>query len=406
MKNSKISDNRLRVGIAALSSSLGRGGLDVYVRELVSALAEYAVEHNYFVFINVDSEEWQFRQWPKNICFVCDEVPHTSYYLRLFEWKLFRKKRILFQDLNQYVLTKKFQHQIGKYQIDFLHYPATIIWPLQLNVRCILTFFDMQHEYYPEFFTKKQLRSRSAIYRPSVEKAERIIVPSSYTYDTLIEKYEIPVEKISLLPVGISASLRRAPSEDIERVVSKYNLPQNYIFYPANPWLHKNHAVLMATLRIYREKYDTELQLVLTGRIKNTVSISKYMAVAAGADKQIFDLGFIPLEDMPALYSGASLMIFPSLFEGFGIPLLEAMACGCPIAAANATSIPEVVWDAARLFDPMQPVEIAEAIHDVLSNPDFAKDLIKRGLRRVKLFYWSKIIQNLERIYADVGKVN
>ena len=406
MKNSKISDNRLRVGIAALSSNLGRGGLDVYVRELVSALAEYAVEHNYFVFINVDSEEWQFRQWPKNICFVCDEVSHTSYYLRLFEWKLFRKKRILFQDLNQYVLTRKFQHKIGKYQIDILHYPTTLIWPLQLNVRCILTFFDMQHEYYPEFFTKEQLRNRSEIYRSSVEKAELVISPSLYTKNSLVEKFETPAEKIYLLPVGISDSFHRVAPEYIDRIQNKYNLPESYIFYPANPWLHKNHAALMAALRIYRDKYGTDLNLVLTGRIKNNVSISKYMAVAAGADKQVFDLGFVPSEDMPVLYSGASLMIFPSLFEGFGIPLLEAMACGCPIAAANATSIPEVVGDAARLFDPMQPVEIAEAIHDVLSNPDFAKDLIKRGLRRVKLFHWSKIIQNLERIYADVGKVN
>jgi glycosyltransferase involved in cell wall biosynthesis len=405
MENSKISDNRLRVGIAALGSRLGSGGgLDVYVRELVSALADYSVKHEYKVFITVDFKKWQFRQWPENICFVTDEISPINYYIRLIEWKLIRKYRNLFRDLNQFILTRNIQNQIRKNQIDIMHYPATLIWHLQINARCILTFFDMQHEYYPEFFTKEQLRDRSAIYRPSVEKAERIIVPSQFTRDTLIEKYEIPEKKISLLPVGISESLHRAPSEDIERVVGKYNLPKNYIFYPANPWLHKNHACLMAALRIYHEKYDTELQLVLTGRIKNNVSISKYMAVAAGADKQVFDLGFIPSEDMPALYSGASLMIFPSLFEGFGIPLLEAMACGCPIAAANATSIPEVVGDAARLFDPMEPYDIAEAIHDVLLNHDFRSDLVEKGFRRVKQFYWSQIIPQLERIYTDVGK--
>ena len=403
MENSKISDNRLRVGIAALGSRLGSGGgLDVYVRELVSALADYSVNHEYTVFITVDFKKWQFRQWPENICFVPVEVSLANYYLRSFEWRIFKKRSYLFQDLNQYVFTRNIQNKIRKNKIDFLHYPATLIWHLQINARCILTFFDMQHEYYPEFFTKDQLRDRSAIYRPSVEKAERIIAPSSFTRDTLIEKYEIPEKRISLLPVGISKSLHRAPSEDIERVVGKYNLPKNYIFYPANPWLHKNHACLMAALRIYREKYDTELNLVLTGRIKNTVSISRPMAVAAGVDKQVFELGFVPSEDMPALYSGASMMIFPSLFEGFGIPLLEAMACGCPIVAANATSIPEVAGDAARLFDSMKPKEIVEVIHDVLSNPDFAAKLRQNGYKRVKQFHWSKIIPKLENIYSQV----
>ena len=396
--------NRLRVGIAALSSRLGSGGgLDIYVRELVSALADYSVSHEYTVFITVDFEKWQFRKWPENICFVTDEISHINYYIRLIEWKLIRKYRNLFRDLNQFILTRNIQNQIRKNQIDIMHYPATLIWLLQVNIRCILTFFDMQHEYYPEFFSKEQLRKRSAIYRPSVEKAQLVISPSLYTKNSLVEKFETPAEKIYLLPVGISDSYHCVTPEYIDRIQNKYNLPESYIFYPANPWLHKNHARLMAALRIYRDKYGTDLNLVLTGRIKNNVSISKYMAVAAGADKQVFDLGFVPSEDMPVLYSGASLMIFPSLFEGFGIPLLEAMACGCPIAAANATSIPEVVGNAARLFDPTKPGDIAEAIHDLLTDNDFANNLIEKGLKRVKKYYWSQIIPQLERIYSDVG---
>ena len=126
----------------------------------------------------------------------------------------------------------------------------------------------------------------------------------------------------------------------------------------------------MAALRIYRERYGECPWLVLTGRLRGERREAMSLAIAAGVEDRVMDLAFVEPADLPALYSAAELMVFPSLFEGFGIPLVEAMACGCPIAAADATTIPEITNGAALLFDPLDSDQMAEAIHRALNDAD------------------------------------
>lgn len=180
-----------------------------------------------------------------------------------------------------------------------------------------------------------------------------VIAPSEFTRQSLVEKYDVPADKISLLPVGLSDRFRRAQAGETDSMRLRYDLPDDFIFYPANPWQHKNHARLMAALRIYQDRYNEAPYLVLSGRLPNERRDFISLAIASGIEDRVTDLGFVSSEDIRALYSAATMMVFPSLFEGFGIPLIEAMASGCPIAGANATTVPEITNGAALLFDPL-----------------------------------------------------
>jgi len=269
----------------------------------------------------------------------------------------------------------------------------------------VLTFFDMQHEYMPEFFSEGELEERKKIFRPSTERADYIIAPSAFTAQSLREKFKTPEDKMISIPVGVPKNCRRMSLDAVALVRRKYNLPDHYMIYPANPWLHKNHARLMVALRLLKDRRSLKVNLVLTGKLQNTTWSAMSLALAAGIEDQVHDLGYVPSEDMPALYSGADMLIFPSLFEGFGIPLLEAMACGIPVAAARSTSIPDVTGDAALLFDPLSPADIAEAIYHVMSDSILAGDLARRGLERAGRFAWPVLVGALEEVYAKASLV-
>jgi glycosyltransferase involved in cell wall biosynthesis len=168
------------------------------------------------------------------------------------------------------------------------------------------------------------------------------------------------------------------------------NLPDRYIFYPANRWLHKNHDNLLKALAILKSEQKLVVDCVLTGFDYPTGYPLKKNIEEYGLTKQVHDLGYVSLNELKYVYQNAAMLCFPSLFEGFGMPVLEAMACGCPVTCANVTSIPEVVGDAALLFDPYDPNDIAQCVLKILSNKDIANRLKKKGSERAKFFSQSK----------------
>lgn len=393
----------MRIGIAAMGSVLGNGGgLDIYTRYLVEALADNDSGNSYVILVSQASQEtWSYRPWPSNVRFVplYDIEPRRS--------ALVRAQRLLWRTLGLPVPAHYgdpyLARQIDSLGLDLVHFPRTTIWPLSVQTACVLTFFDLQHEYYPQFFTQAVLDHRARTYKPSVDKARWVIAPSTYTRQTIIEKYGTRAGKISVVPVGLADTFSRADEAEVARVQRRYNLPDRFIYYPANPWQHKNHARLIAALRIYRERYSEAPTLVVSGRLRNETRDATEFATAAGIDKQVIDVGYLPRADRTAVYTAATMMVFPSLFEGFGIPLVEAMACGCPIAAADTTSIPEVVGDAALLFDPFDPCAIAETIHRLLIDEALRRALVAKGYQQIGRFDWKSIATELVQIYQQVA---
>jgi glycosyltransferase involved in cell wall biosynthesis len=391
----------MRIGVAAMGSRLSSsGGTAVYTHNLVEALADYDQRHTYVVLVNEnDVNVWTYRQWPVHMRFVPLRAVEPRQPLVVRAWR--RLRHILGLPVPPRYGEPYLARQIDALGLDLIHFPRTIVYPLSVKTLCVLTFFDLQQEYYPEFFTQAELEARARTYKPSVEKARHVIVPSNYTRQSLIDKYNVSDDKMSLVPVGLPDGFHRASVVEVDGVKSKYQLPDQFVLYPANPWPHKNHARLMAALRIYQNRYGQVPPLVLSGRLSNERRDATLLAVAAGVEDQIIDLGFVPQEDLPSLYSAATMMVFPSLFEGFGIPLVEAMACGCPIAAANATAIPECVNGAALLFDPFDPGAIVDAIHRLLGDQVLRESLVKQGYQQLGRYDWKTIVPRLVSIYEQ-----
>jgi glycosyltransferase involved in cell wall biosynthesis len=393
---------RLNIGISVVFIVPGNsGGLDVFCRQLVEALANCETSHVFTILcLENDFSVWQYRAWPAHIKFVAisDCEP-----LRVLPVRLKRQAQRLFGlPLPPTKGEAYISWQIDALNLDLIHFPATCIYPLTVQTPCVLGFADMQHEYYPEFYTTSELESRTRKCRFSAGKAIRIIAPSIYTRNTLIEKYGIDAVKITVIPYGISPVGARPLPEDITRVRTKYGLPPSYMYYPANPWPHKNHARLMAALRLYTQSYGNPPHLVVSGRLRNEVRSVAELALAAGVTGLVTDIGFVPFEDVAPLYCGATMLVFPSLFEGFGIPLIEAMALGCPIAAANATAIPECVGPAALLFDPFDVRAIAAAIHQLTNDELLRHALTARGYDQMKRYAWADIVAKTLKVYEAV----
>jgi glycosyltransferase involved in cell wall biosynthesis len=391
----------VRVGVAAFGSRLGSwGGLNVYTRSLVEALAQYGTSHTFVVLVSDRAADfWTDREWPANIRFekILDHAPAATILVRGWRYARRRLGLRLTPDQGEDYVARRIEHL----RLDLLHYPETLIYPLSVGTPCVLTVFDLQQEYYPQFFTASELAWRQKTYRASVDKAARLIVPTLFTSRTLAEKYQTPKDKVKHIPVGIGASFTRVTPDEVARVRGRYRLPERFLYYPANPWPHKNHARLMAALRIYRARHEDCPWLVLSGRLRHERRDTISLAVAAGVADRVIDLDFVPQQDLPALYSAATLMVFPSLFEGFGIPLIEAMACGCPVVAADATTIPEVTNGAALLFDPLDPEAMARAIHTGLNEPQLTADLVKRGRQQIGRFDWQRIVADTIRVYEE-----
>jgi glycosyltransferase involved in cell wall biosynthesis len=298
---------------------------------------------------------------------------------------------------------------IRRERLDLWFCPFTNLDPRVCPVPSVITVFDLQHEQYPEFFDPNELRHRRHFYPESCDAADHVIAISEFTRRGLIERYRVEPDRVTAIWLAAGSDFAwRDAAVLVPEVRERYALPSQYVFYPANTWHHKNHPRLIEALGYYRQQEGETLALVLTGVGKEGQIGLDSALEKEGLAGAVHMLGFVPRADLPALYAGAACLVFPSLFEGFGIPLVEAMLVGCPIAAANVGSIPEVVGDAAVLFDPRDSRDIARALAAVVGKPSVAADLTRRGRARAERFSPSKTaaqtLELFERVRRDTGK--
>ncbi|MFZ2949026.1 MAG: glycosyltransferase family 1 protein, partial [Desulfuromonadaceae bacterium] len=252
---------------------------------------------------------------------------------------------------------------MDRLKADIIHHPFSILQPMDHNIPSVLTFHDMQHEFFPKYFSSYALSARKKLWRPSAEKATRIIAISEHAKICLVERYEIAPDKIDVVYTGYGPQFRIVDDPDmLESIRSRLGLHKPFMYYPAATWPHKNHKRLLAALKIMKERYRFDGQLVLSGIAMQANDDVLQEIYRLGLRDNVIVLGNLPHEDLPNLYNLAQLMVFPSQYEGFGIPLIEAMACGCPVVCSNVTSVPEIVGDAALIFDPFSAEDMAVQI--------------------------------------------
>jgi glycosyltransferase involved in cell wall biosynthesis len=259
---------------------------------------------------------------------------------------------------------------------DAVHFPLTLRIP-PVPAPSAITLHDVQHLDLPQLFSRGERAFRALAYRRSARSARIVIVPSAFVRDRAIATLGLDVGKLRVIHHGIDHA-RFSPTGEPR---------EPFLLYPARRWPHKNHDRLYEALALLRRDRP-DLRLVLTGG-------GSPGTTPAGVEVR----GAVPEGELVSLYRRAAAVVFPSLYEGFGQPPLEAMACGCPVAVSNAASLPEICGDAARYFDPKSPQAIAAAVADVLAEPE---PWIERGLARAAGFTWEASAGAHEAVYREL----
>jgi glycosyltransferase involved in cell wall biosynthesis len=241
----------------------------------------------------------------------------------------------------------------------------------------VVTLHDVQHLDLPGMFPRSERIFRRVAWHTSVLGAERVIVLSEFVRERAVAKLGVSPDRVRVVRSGVDHA--RFQPRDGER--------REFLFYPARAWPHKNHARLYeAFARVRRDR--PSLRLVLSGG-------GDFGALPDGVEAR----GHVSDAELLDLYATAGALVFPSLYEGFGQPPLEAMACGCPVASSNAAALPEIVGDAARLFDPRDPADIAAAIREVLDAPG---DWARKGIERAAGFSWDDTARRTDAVYSEL----
>lgn len=277
------------------------------------------------------------------------------------------------------------------HRIDLYFCPFGSLIPRPLPLPTVVTIVDIQEVFFPEFFTLHNLVARFWHYVGSTKMADHVLTISTFSKETLVRHHQLPQEKITVAHLCADERFYRAREIALRPATA---LPEQYIFYPANRWRHKNHDMLLRALAWLRDQEKMKVHAVFTGFDQQNGYAIEKKAQEYGIADQVTQLGYVSVEELAYLYVHAELLVFPSLFEGFGIPLVEAMAAGCPVLAARTTSLPEVGGDAVAYFDPSSPESLAGSLHELLTNSSLRKELVARGSRRAGDFSPARMAEN------------
>ena len=256
------------------------------------------------------------------------------------------------------------------------------IHPDLRHIRSVLTVSDLLHLHHPELFSAAELERRAALYEPSIREAGHIICISEFTRRDVIARMNVSADKVSvvgLVPDG--SGRRRLPAETHNRLLKGLNITSPFVLYPAQPWPHKNHERLLLAWREARARLPSGWRLILTGQPFPYGHPANPLIGETGA----LHLGYRSPLEMQALFQGCSMLVFPSLFEGFGLPVAEAMMAGKPVACSNLAVLREIAGDSAHYFNPENIGHIANAIEAVATSAEHKERALRSGAALARL---------------------
>ncbi len=290
-------------------------------------------------------------------------------------------------------------------RVTLFHAPHYVLPPL---VRCpsVVTIHDCIHLMFPQYLPNWMAHGYA---RASIEmaarRATRVLTVSESSKRDILRFVDADPSKIDVIYNAYDERFGVEPlEEDVVRVRERYQLQDRFVLYAGTVKPHKNLERLIEAFNLVRQRGLEDLKLVMIGD-----DISKYAALRRAVHKHqlhkyVRFLGYLPEETLAVMYRLAGLFVFPSLYEGFGLPPLEAMASGTPVVTSNLSSLPEVVGDAAVLVDPYDPAALADGMFRVLSDPSLQADLRRKGLARARLFSWEESARRVRGIYEVIGR--
>lgn len=355
-------------------------GVRTYLTNLIESMLKLESELTYFIYAKNPKELSYWRNHDAEV--TLKKLPSASGRFNLllgFPLCAIRDKLSLFH--SQYVL------------------------PPFIPCKKLLTIHDILYESHPEFFPEYHRRLLKFFIPFSARKADRIISVSEFTKQEIMKYYGVPEEKITVIYEG--ASDRFAPIKDkdlIFSVLERYGIKKKYILFVGRIEPRKNIIGLLKAFDYVKKRGKKDFCLVIVGKqdkiFQEKELFDRIKELQLDAD--VIFTGGVSEDDLPVLYNGAEVMVYPAFAEGFGLPVLEAMACGTPVITSNTTSLPEVTGDAAILINPNSYEEIGESLEKLLSNQLLRKELSEKGLKRAKKFSWAEAAKKTIEVYKEV----
>ena len=289
--------------------------------------------------------------------------------------------------------------------ITLFHAPHYVLPPL-VRCRSVVTIHDCIHLMFPQYLPSRlALQYARTSIALAARRAARVMTVSESSKRDILRFVDVKPEKIDVIYNAYDERFTIEPrEEDVVRVRERYQLHDEFVLYAGNVKPHKNLERLIDAFDLVRKRGLDHLKLVMIGD-----DISKYTALRRAVHqhqlhKYVRFLGYLPEETLAVMYRLAGVFVFPSLYEGFGLPPLEAMASGTPVVTSNVSSLPEVAGDAAVLVDPYDALSIADGIHRVLTDETLRRDLRKKGVARAGMFSWEASVRRVHKIYMQIAK--
>jgi glycosyltransferase involved in cell wall biosynthesis len=371
----------LHIAIDAHSVGAQLAGNESYAVNLIEALAEIDQTNLYTLYVTKPAAIDRFAdRWPNFK--VRQTLPHTP---------LVRIPLTLLAELR-------------RHPVDVLHVQFTA--PPFAPCPVVTTIHDLSFEHLPETFKRRSRAQLRLTVRRTARKAALILTLSEFSRRDIIETYAVDPERVIVTPAAAPAHFKPVVDEaKLEKVRERHGIGANYLLSLGSIQPRKNLTRLIEAFRWLRKSRpdDKPPQLVIAGKRGWLDDEIFRTAQQDGLNESVKFVGYVPDEDLPALYSGALCFVYPSYFEGFGLPVLEAMQCGAPVIAGNQTSLPEVAGDAALLFDPFDTRALGEAIARVIDHSDYRAELRAKGLKRAAEFSWIATARLTLKAYEDAA---
>jgi len=373
----------LRIAIDAHSVGTGLGGNESYATNLIEALAEIDQTNCYTLYVTKREAVERFgNRWPNFS--VRSTLPHTP---------LIRIPLTLSAELR-------------RNPVDVLHVQFTA--PPFSPCPVVVSIHDLSFEHLPQTFKWRSRKQLRITVRRTARQASQVIALSEYARNDIVRTYEVRPDKISVIPLAAADRFRPIRDEgELQRVRQTYGIEGEYMLSVGAIQPRKNLGRLVAAYsHLRRAKPEGKLpKLVLAGKCAWLYDETLRAIKELELSDSIILTGYVPEIDLPALYSGALCFIYPSYFEGFGLPPLEAMQCGVPVIVGDRTSLPEVVGDAGVLVDPFDVNALAAAIEKVISDSNLRAKLSIQGLARAKLFEWRETARQTLAVYQKAAGI-
>ena len=372
---------KFKIGIDARMYRRATGGIGRYIHGLLEALAKIDQYNHYYIFLT-DDDLKEYALKAKN--FKAVRAPFVHYSIK--------------EQLN-------FLRLLNSYHLDIVHF-TNFNHPIFYRGKFVITIHDMTMTILPA--KGKQMSAISSffynlVFNNGARKSKKIITDSQNTKNDLKRILKIKDKKISVIHLGIDDNYfpDRDPQK-LKELKTKYKITKPYLLFVSQWRPHKGINNLVKSFEILNDRFKiTDLELVITGKPNPQFPEIEKRINHSPLRSRIITPGFVEENDMVPLYSNAEAFVFPSIYEGFGLNPLEAIACGAPVATSNKSSIPEFCGKAALYFDPYDPEDIALKTHTLLSNQKLRQDLINRGFENLKRFSWQKMAKETLGIYLQ-----